>query len=203
MKNKIFSTLVFIIICFQSFAQGLPNSVETILKQVMASDGYLTKQMHQKFWQEIHNIGNKQEITRLEKGLRVTLLHAQEFQKEIWSSAKLSYENKKIIKTHRLIELEKEIPIKFKETLTMQFPKNSLDYKIALIAFEQSNKTSMDSAKNLLKAAVTRQPMRSHSTIRKGEVYNIDMKLIEYVLNNLHSTFNRINNLMNQNWSPK
>ena len=202
MKNKIFSILIFII-CFQSFAQELPNSVEAILKQVMASDGYLTKQMHQKFWQEIHNIGNKQEVARLEKGLKVNLLHAQEFQKELWSSIKLSYENKKITKTDRLIELEKEMPIKFREALTMQFPKNSLDYKIALITFEKSNKTSMDSAKRFLKAAATRQPVRSHSTIRKGEVYNIDMKLIEHVLNNLHSTFNRINNLMNQNWSPK
>lgn len=127
----------------------------------------------------------------------------QEFQKELWSSIKLSYENRKITKTHRLTELEKKIPIKFEEALAMQFPKNSLDYKIALIAFKKSNKTSMDSAKRFLNAAVTRQPVHSHSTIRKGEVYIIDMALIESVLDNLNSTFNRINNLFNQNWSPK
>jgi len=181
----------------QSLAQGMPPSIQIILKQTMSADGYLTKQMHKEFWTEINSIANKKERTRLKNILEINFLYAQEYQKELWLSAKQSHIKRKVIKTQRLIEIEKQLPIKFEKSLP--FPKESANYRSALRSYNESTDISMENSKRLLRAAATHQPMSS----AQGQVLIVDLALIDKVLSNLNLSFSRLNNLINENWQPK
>lgn len=175
-------------------AQGIPQKVEDILKQTMAADGYLTQVMHQEFWAEVRKLGSPQEIQLLKKTLNVSVLGAQEYQKELWDSAKISYENKRVVKTERLIQLERELPIMFEKSLA--FPKGSPNYQQAMLAYKQRMKISMDNSARLLNSAAKRSPMTS----AQGQVIPLDINMINTVLANLKSSFSRLQNLLREDW---
>ena len=176
-------------------AQGLPPKVQEILTKTMAADGYLSKDLHQQFWLEVRKLGSKDEIELVKNTLKVSVLGAQEYQKELWESARISYENKREVKTERLIHLEKEMPITFEKSLF--FPKGSANYQQAMSAYKNRMKVSMDNSARLLQAAAARRSM----TAAQAQVIPLDMNMINTVLANLNSSFLRLANLLNENWN--
>lgn len=194
MNSKIAIILLAFLICLPARAQGIPAKAEQIAKQTMAIDGHLTQEMHREFWQEMHRVGTPSEIQSMEKSINVSILLALEYQKEFWQSAKISFKNRKIMKTSRLIELESELPIKFGESLP--FPKNSPDYQKAISAYKQSAKVSMENSMRMLSAAANRSPMTSV----QGQAMAIDMATIDSVLENIDGSFQRLKNLLDESW---
>jgi len=79
MKNNIAVFLLITFVCTHALAQGMSPTIEAILKQTMAADGQLTKQMHHNFWKEINSLGSSKEISQLKKTLEVNILYAQEY----------------------------------------------------------------------------------------------------------------------------
>ena len=92
------------------FAQDQYADFKSILRQVLAVNGTVTKEMHKRFWDDLNSKGAKEEVKRAVTQIKANALWGQEYQKEMWESAKLSFQVKEVVKTQRLIELEKETP---------------------------------------------------------------------------------------------
>lgn len=180
--------------CISANAQEMSPQIQLIFQQTMSANGYLTPQMHKEFWTEIKQMGTPQEVELMKKSLTVGVLDAQEYQKELWASAKISYENRRVIKTQRLIEIEKELPINFGKSLA--FPKNSENYRQAMITYKKQTKISMENSKRLLYAAAERTSLTSV----QGPTMQLDKNMINLVLKNLNASFKRLGNLFNENW---
>ncbi len=183
-----------ILFSFQLQAQDMPPRMEAIIKQTLASNGILTQETHQEFWLQMKKLGTDKEIQEFTNIIKNGLLFLQEYQKELWSSALQSYNNKKVIKTQRLSELEKESLIKFKASLP--YTKDSKNYKIAIESYNRNMEVSNQNAKLLLEASA------NHTTLTsvQGQVMNINKQYIEKVLGTISSSFNRLNNLLNKDW---
>lgn len=193
---KIFLALLTIIFSQHLSAQGMSPVLERILQRTMAADGVLTKEMHQTFWSELAKMGAASEIEQGLKSIEINILLAQEYQKEVWEGAKISFEKKKAIKSKRIIELEKEMPAKSEESLI--YPKGSANYRAAVSSYQKQMKVNMENTRLLLEAAALHKPIKS----AHGQAVNIDGQLIETVLSNLSSSFQRVKNLLNKNWKP-
>ena len=189
--------ILLLIISTNLNATAMTPAVEDILRQTMATDGYLTHEMHQKFWTEIRSHSDKKEIDLIINTLNLNILIAQEYQKELWASANISYINKQVVKTERLIQLENELPLMFEKTL--HFPKGSPNYKQAMLAYNNQMEVSFDNSARLLNSAAARSSMTS----AQGQHIPLDINMINTVLTNLKSSFTRIKNLFNENWSDQ
>ncbi|WP_353176182.1 hypothetical protein [Salinisphaera sp. T5B8] len=163
----------------------------------MAENGYLTQKMHREFWNEIKQLGTPQEIDLIKKSLNANVLIAQQYQRELWESAKKSYENRRVVKTPRLTELETELPVKFEKSLP--YPKTSASYRQAMNSYKKHMEASMENSKRLLKSAAERSSMTS----TQGQSVPLNMAMIDAVLTNLTSSFARLKDLLNENWDGK
>lgn len=183
--------------CINANAQGMPPKLQSILKQSMAADGYLTQKMHKEFWGEIRKLGSSKEIELMKTSLSLSVLGAQEYQKELWESAKISHKNQRAVKTLRLIELEIELQLSFEKSLN--FPKDSANYRQAMNSYKQQIKISLEDSKRLLDSAAKRSSM----TLTQGQRVSLDMNMINTVLNNINSSFKRLENLLDESWSSQ
>ena len=178
-------------------AQEIPSEVQDILKQTVAVDGHLTEGMHRRFWSELRKLGSQDEKEYVMNTLNANVLMMQEYQKELWDSAKITYESKRVVKTERLIQLEKEFPIITEKLLA--YIKGTPNYQRALITAKKQMKVSMDNSMRLLNSAATRSSMTSV----QGQVIPIDMNIINTVRANISSSFSRVRNLLNENWKEE
>ena len=113
--------------------QGMPPRIDTILRYVMAENGSVTQSIHDEFWHEVNSLGTEEEIDLALKSVRAQLLTAQEYQQEIWRSAKISKSVSQVVKTQRLIELEHSMQAMFQQTLP--YEEGSPEYNQALTAY--------------------------------------------------------------------
>jgi hypothetical protein len=178
-----------------SWAQEPTPAMLSILRQTMAADGMLNKYMHDLFWQDLRRASNPN-VDHTIRVLEANFFYAQEFQKEAWESAKLSYESNRVVKTKRLIELETEMPKRFAESL--EFEKGSVAYRNAIAKFDEGMRRNMANTQLILDAAATHQPMRTP----QGQFVEVDEELISAVLVNLRSSFQRLRNLLDEDWEP-
>lgn len=187
--------VIFLFVCCTNVsAQDMSPKLQEIIYQTMAVDGSLTEEMYQEFWAELKRGGTPKEIHLLKKMFHINIIGAQEYQKELWSSAKISYENSKVVKTQRLIQLETEAPVTFEKSIL--FPKGSPNYRQAILTYKQQMKISMENSARLLNAAATRSSM----TAVEGQVIPLNMSMINDVLMKLEASFSRLQNLFNENW---
>lgn len=191
-----FLTLSLLFFSLNISAQGFSPSMELILRQTLAANGHLTHQMHHEFWDEIRKSVPAEEISSIKKVLNINYLNMHEYQKEIWGSAKISYENERVVKTQRLIELDEELPLVFEKSL--YFPKGSLKYQEAMLTYEKGRKITAENTRRLLEAAAARNSFTS----AQGQLIPLDMGMINTVLENLISSTSRLENLFDENW-PK
>lgn len=187
--------LILFLFIFTSFAQAqdFTPKMEEIVKQVMRTDGEINKELHDEFWREI-NASSKEESNKYTKSIKLFLIPAQEYQKELWESALISYKNNKVVKTSRLLELEENIPAYFKESLSM--PVYSVEYLRETNHFKKGWVKSREHAEQLLFAAAN----HSKLALDGDNEAEIDEQTISFVLANLSSSFIRLNKLFERNW---
>jgi hypothetical protein len=88
--------LFVLLISLTSSAQALDFTPEMgkVMKQVMRTDGEINKELHDKFWHEL-DTSSKEDSDKYTKSMKLLLIPFQEYQKELWESALISYRNNK------------------------------------------------------------------------------------------------------------
>jgi len=127
--------------------------------------------------------------------IKGSILVTQEYEKELWNSALLSYNNHQVIKTERLIELEKEVPEMAKKSLP--WPPGSPQYTETLANFNSGWTNSMEDAKRLLDAAANHKPLIGIN----GQVRQIDEQTIEQASSSINASITRLNKLLDKHWN--
>lgn len=139
-----------------------------ILRVVMNADGYINEQLYNVYWKQFKVKPSSSELTKIKRISTVAIQN----QYHIWSAAKLSAKNKKIIRT---IEFENAI----------RYMKEIGDSK----AIENTNM--------LLDAAAHGTPMEI-----RGEKLYITEDLCDEIVAGLNASIERVNILLSKSWKP-
>ena len=164
------------------------------LRHVLGPNGHIDKALHDQFWQQF-NGESEHDVTLAINWIKGSILVTQEFEKELWKSALLSYNNHEIIETERLIQLEKETPEMAKKSLP--WPPGSSQYTDALASFNSGWTTSMEDAKRLLNAAANHKPFVAVN----GTEVQLDEHIIEQTSSSIDASISRLNKLLDRNWN--
>tara|TARA_B110000503_G_scaffold126332_1_gene194828 strand:+ start:123 stop:671 length:549 start_codon:yes stop_codon:yes gene_type:complete len=110
-KLRLLATLIGLIIYFGPIAPTnaqLPQRCQEIIMQVMSSDGYLTRDMHNEFWDSLEQaLPSQADISVFEQYFSENMLYAQEYQLELFTSAQLSLKAGEVLTTNRFEKLAK------------------------------------------------------------------------------------------------
>ncbi|GEM_PF-6047519 len=166
-----------------------------LFKTAIKTDVDLTQELHDKFWNELRGVGNENEIRKVIQLYKTRLVAVEEYNKEAWESAKLSYENNKVVETQRFIELENELPVQDKQSLF--YNKDSNNDVTTMGAYSKQPNQSSDDAILLLEAAAAHKTLITTS----GEKYDINEGIIYLVSMRLNSTFKRLAQLLDEKWA--
>lgn len=175
------------------YTQSTFTKTDEILRTVISADGFINKELHLAFWAEMTK-HDKYETERLVKWANANLLATQEYQKELWESALISYRNRKIVKTETLINLETKLPIALKQSLP--FRTDSLERAKNEAAIDKRLASAMENSKNLLFAASKHTDFRGVN----GEIVPIDEEKILHVIKNIDGSVYRLRKLLNKEW---
>jgi len=171
----------------------------------MASNGYINEKTHNQFWREVNKLGTPEEMKFSVEIIKSSLMRASEYQKESWKSAKISSQNREVVRTQRLIELEKQFPEEYKKTVldafeTGTFFSDKRDLQMAITSFEMQFEVTKKNTSKLLNAAAMGTSMRSE----QGEQTQIiDIGIINASLRTISSSFDRVSKLLNPQWSAR
>jgi hypothetical protein len=174
--------------------QIISSDIDPYLKQVLGPNGHLDKTLHDQFWRQFVN-EPAGDVNSSMNWVRGNLLVEQEFVKELWNSALLSYKSHRIVKTKRLIQLDKEMPDIVKKSLP--WPPNSPQYTEAINGFNSSWATSQEDGNRLLDAAANHKPLIGVN----GASRQIDEQTITRALTSVDASFTRLSNLLDKNWN--
>ena len=187
--------LVFILLLTALSVQaGLPVSVERILAQVIASDGYVNENMHRDFWLELNKIGTEAEIEKAFNSINATILLSQEYQKETWHSVLISYQNKAVVRTDRMVVLPEIILETYKASI--DYPKGSSQYNAGVNELTNRQRVANSNADKLLHTAAKRTAFKSPGRAD----FVMTKQSITFVIDNVESSFSRLTKLMNKKW---
>lgn len=189
MKKIISVTLFFIFINTAVFAMTQKQLM--ILHQVLNVDqGQVTKQMHTDFWNEVENkddIVSYMETT----GLMAKITRdGMNYQKELWKSALISYQNQQIFKSEDYLNARATLN-DFINRVSMNIPNENERLQVV-----NQMKTSMTNSDNLLKSAAARIDMQSV----QGPIMEINEERIKFVISNLEKSFVRLDKLLTPQW---
>ena len=190
------SLLLCLLIGFMEAAAQDIDLIQGVFRSAMQSQGKLTEHDHNAFWAELGKMEQNAQNTFLESA-RVETLGAQEYQLEIWTSIKLSYEMKEVVRTDRLDEIESKLIPQFVEALS--FPRDSLESLVAIEQYKKKTKSAASNADILIASAAQRI---EDITIGDRRVM-LSLGTIESVLQNLSASFTRLDNLLDENWKPE
>ena len=141
-----------------------------IVQTVMSPAGYIDKSLYDQFWSDFKDPTIKKQIDSM--GLLKILSITQKIQYENFKSARMSIQQKRLVKTKKLLELYKEAE-NFGMDLTI--PKQNTDL--------------------LLKAAANREAVNNN-----GVLTYITEDFIDQVMINLDSSIERVGMLLSQEW---
>jgi len=154
-----------------ALALEVPGEVKAIIQSIMRNEIQLTEDVHRDFWLLLDSISeNEEEASRYASRLSSTLVFAEEYQLELFRSAKLSEQNQRTLKTSRFQLLVKQ--------------------------FEESSPGVMARADDFLESAANQTPM----TGSDGNPVIITKDLIEQGLLALEASFGRLRQLLNREW---
>lgn len=139
-----------------------------ILGVVMNADGYINEQLYNDYWKQFKVKPSSSELTKIKRISTVAIQN----QYHIWSAAKLSAKNKKIIRT---TELE-----------------NAIRYMKEIGGSKAIENTNM-----LLDAAAHGTPMEI-----RGEKLYITEDLCDEITAGLNASIERVNILLSKSWKP-
>lgn len=162
-----------------AFADPSPKALE-LMRQANATNGYMDKKLHDDFWAEIQRsvapdpTGAK--LNEVKGALKDFTLKNSVFPLEGWKSAKLSLEQKKVVRTPELI----------RQTKLIKAQGNP--------AFDQA----IASTERMLKAAATGKPMTAN-----GRTIYINEELISQVLDGMDAAVSRLTVLTTPAWTDE
>ena len=189
---KRLSLIAIILISTFSFAEKEQSREMEIIRIVVASDGYLTKSIYDEFWSEVGRNPRSEELMNY---LKVMTYDAQYLQKEMWSAAKKSAELGII---YGMTDLEKLIAENSKRMKdTMRDKMTDREYKAFLKSYSGAEKNSKLQTYRVLNAAANKSTLSLN-----GTTIEISMDLINTVLHGLESSFYRISNLLDPDFTP-
>lgn len=174
----------------------IPPQIASLVKTVIAADGYITKDIHDSFWNEFRKILSQDELKKVIPTLKLQLIYEQKYQKALWESAQISYQAKSVIKTNKLIQMENELQNDFEETISF-LPKDSNDYVTAMYTFKKAREKNDKDAALLLEGAAAHKEV----TFNSVRAVMIDEALINTVLANLDSSIQRAQLLLEEQWA--
>jgi hypothetical protein len=94
------------------------------------------------------------ELENLKTILNSSIAYSMEYQKELWLSAKLSYENKKVILSKNYLTMSKGLVDQYKKSLP--YKQGTSEYKQALSAYESNIEKSNKNSELMLEKAAKR-----------------------------------------------
>jgi len=175
-------------------SQGFTQKQALILRQVLAADGFINEKLHKEFWDETPLV-NTDSWKPLQKRLISQTSIQQEYQKELWESTAISFNIGKVVKTGRLIVLDGELDKLMNENAP--YPEGTAEYNDFNRSAADQMKVSKENARRMLQAAADKTPFTS---VQGGTVV-INQELIQTVIDQLNSSFDRLNILINPEWS--
>ena len=182
MLNKrilIMAALLLSLVAGTTWAAAPQRALE-IMNQVKVVDGFINEKLHAEFWAEIKKSvrpdpdGSK--LKTIEKQIRDATLANMAFPLEGWRSAKLSLEQKKVVRTPELV----------RQTAIL----NRMDIGVYAKAIASTNQ--------LLEAAATGKPLS-----RDGRTVYINQEMIDQVLDGMDASTSRLAMLTNPAWTTE
>lgn len=165
-----------------------------ILRLVLAANGTLTKQMHDKFWASFKGQPQSQ-VTSAVKALTESLQMFQEYQMEVWKCVQTSYETRHVYKSQRLLTFQRVLPARLAKATTWN--PNDQEYKDFMVGFQTGYKQSLSDTDRLLSAAATHQPI----VMPDGSTVEVNEALIQQVLSGIKGSIGRLQELLNPTWN--
>lgn len=191
---------VFILVSFSHIELAIAQvsnpqaRMEILVKEMLRTDGVLTLQKHREFWSAIRQFPANEQADFLSM-VNVAILSANEYQAEVWESAHLSYRNRKIIKTGRLIALEKETRAQFLAALPKTLsPKVRED---SIRAYDSKRAIALSNSERLLESAAEHRSFK----INDKESVEINEASIEKLTSGLKPAIERVKRLLNPSWA--
>lgn len=189
-----FLLLSFLFISNPAFSQeGMTDTQKIIFRQTLAVGGSITKEMHNRFWDDAPKDTSGQYLPIFLFLLESTKF-AQAYQAALWQSALISYQQGQFIRTETLDLREREFSEFFLEPAP--FAKGSNDYEIFVRSYKSQVTISLENSRRLLDAAANHKDLVGAN----GEVAKIDGALITTVLAGLTSSFDRLKLLIDPVW---
>ena len=194
MRNyKVIYSLVFLLsLGFLSEALALDLIAE--IKKVGAEEGYLTTEVHERFWAELRKTWNEKGIDSYRKEIDTNILMGFRMQVAFLTSARISYVNRTVVKTSDLIELQNNSRSKVIESIS--FPVGSKEYIDSVESFDRSYAASIEDGERILTAAANRVGFRSVS----GDYVPMSLEVLDYILRNAEIKHTQLENLFDENW---
>ena len=173
---------------------NIPPEAQQIMRQTLAENGYLTEEMHSHFWQIVRSLGEEEDINTGMTFLKSNLQLTKTFQTATWESMLLSWESNELRRTDDLIMMMDN----FEDFIVENnpFPQGTSNHSEFSAAFEAEYRNSMRSVEAFLTAAANR---RSYVTTPNGG-FPLSKDMIQRVLDNIDSSFSRIDRLFDPQW---
>ena len=160
----------------------------------MAENGYLTQDMHDQFWKTLRRTADNTEQDAFIEILAPAVEWGQEYQLELWKSARLSYLEGQVNKTLSLVEMQNNLEAKFQEWISKasQMP----DYHKMLQDTKRGLQASLENGEVLLEAAAEHDPM----PFPNAPSLRLDKEYIDRIIDRIDDSFSRVQNLLDPEW---
>ena len=183
------------IILFVLFSFGVANAMTEkqmmIFQQVLNVDqGKVTKQMHADFWSDVpdkDDVVNYMETTGL---MAKITKDGMNYQKELWKSALISYQNKQVFKSDDYIKA-RDTMNDFINRVSKNIPDPNERQQVVM-----QMQISMENSAELLRSAGARM---NFQTVQ-GPIIEISEERLKFIIANLERSFVRIEKLLKPEW---
>jgi ABC-type sulfate/molybdate transport systems ATPase subunit len=183
------------IILFVLFSFGVANAMTEkqmmIFHQVLNVDqGKVTKQMHTDFWSDVpdkDDVVNYMETTGL---MAKITKDGMNYQKELWKSALISYQNNQVFKSNDYIKA-RDTMNDFINRVSKNIPDPNERQQVVM-----QMQVSMENSAELLRSAGARM---NFQTVQ-GPIIEISEERLKFIIANLERSFVRIEKLLKPEW---
>jgi len=188
--KKLFIVFILFLIT-TSKSNALTENQLMIFHQVLNVDqGKVTKQMHTDFWSDVpdkDDVVNYMETTGL---MAKITKDGMNYQKELWKSALISYQNKQVFKSDDYIKA-RDTMNDFINRVSKNIPDPNERQQVV-----KQMQVSMENSAELLRSAGARM---NFQTVQ-GPIIEISEERLKFIIANLERSFVRIEKLLKPEW---
>ncbi|MCX2983388.1 hypothetical protein EYC98_21215 [Halieaceae bacterium IMCC14734] len=171
-KKFLFGFILTALLCAAPSYAQLPDEAQAIMMIVMKADGYITEEMHINFWASIAEIAKTDEdVNQFSTHLSNNLLLTQEYQFELFKSARLSEEQGEVVMTER--------------------------FKVLALGVEKISPGQKVLAQEFLESAAFQRMINRRAD---GRSLIVTKEVIDLTMPNIESSFKRLNRLLSKDW---